>query len=262
MKRLMLTAAIMIFVSSPVFAGPWDDNFNNNATTSSLWEHVYTETDPATFTVQNDRMEWYINGKEMGEMNITYITDKYVSQWQYDLSDDVTFKVDYLYRVSNGTGTGTGMNLGVYYGSMSTGDPDFLSSIGVKYTIDPNYNNGTIFPTYNWAVAGDNITGASNFFGRADINGTGVLSINYLEDQRRLQLYGSSGPMINVTLPADVTSLGVYMEGWASGGTTIRHDAPSYFDNFTAAPEPVSCILFLTGGALLIARRRNRGQVH
>ena len=261
MKKIFLLAALIALVfciawaSRPVFAAsPWDDNFNDNVTDTNLWEHVYTDSDPATFAEKNGQLEWYINGAQMANRSITYITDKYVSKWDFDLSTDMTFKVDFSHVTS--AGNGTGMNFGVYNGDMTAGSPNYQALIGVKNSVDPAVNNGTRTSIYDWAVARNGVTGGDGWFPRTDMNGTGVLSVDFYQSNRSLQLYGSNGPRINLTLPGNVTSLGVYLEGWASGGTTINHTNPSFFDNFSAAPEPISCVLFLVGGGALLGVRR------
>ncbi len=257
-KVLALTVMIACLLgiaaaATPVCAAsPWDDNFDDNVMDTGLWEHVYLEDDPATFREQNQRLDWFVNGAQMDEGQ--YITDKYVSTWQYDLSGDMVFQVDFLHQVS--ANNGTGMNMGLYSGDVSAGDVDFQALIGFRNTVDPAVNNGTKTLTYNWAVSGDGLPGGSGWFPRTNTNGTGTLFAAYDHDLNRLQLYGSNGPKINISVPLNVTSLGVYLEGWASGGTTIVHNASSYFDNFSAAPEPVSFLLFGIGGLAMAGARR------
>lgn len=145
-------------------ASAWDDNFDDNSINTSLWQHIYIDADPATFKEQNSRLEWYVNGSKMTAGQ--YITDKYVSSWQFDLSSDMVFQVDFLHQVS--AGNGTGLNLGVYYGDMSS-TPDFQATIGVKNTVDSTINNGAKILTYNWAVSGVDIAGGSGWLPRTDL---------------------------------------------------------------------------------------------
>jgi hypothetical protein len=270
MKLFMgkVTQAIIPFIISSVFlcvsgplsrvlaASPWDDNFNDSAVNTALWQYVDVNNFQTTFKEQNARLEWYVNGSDWPAEG-RYASESFVSQWQYDLQSDFTCKVDFLHNTT--AGQGTGLNFGVYYGDKQHETPDFFAAIGAENAV----NNGTKYLRYDWQVGGKDIAGNQGNLLRYTADGTGTLYIDYIHDQGKLYLYGADNAVkIPIAIPSTVDSLGVYLEGWATGGTTIFHTSPSYFDNFTTAPEPVSMALFAAGGMLLgLARKLRRKRV-
>jgi len=227
MKKILLAATILlgVVVLPSLAMAHWaDDNFDDGILNTNLWEVFVGDPLNRTMLVeQNGRLEW-LTGYDSG-FDAYDASRNYASKWSLALSND--FELSFMGNAAGNTLQGLQFGLlGEHLGVNPVWQGRLSDSGGEDVAMYFSYNTQGDMLTFST----DNISRIS-----AHVGGLRAGGNNYL----KIYLGGYS-----------LLSLG--------GGT-------AYFDNFqinkgVVTPEPLSCTLFLLGGAALaLVRRKNRG---
>lgn len=217
---------------------------------------------------QNNRLEWN-TGSGWDDGSRAY--RRRSSKWTFDLNDDFTFDVDFLY---NYTGIREFDDGGIGIGLFNATESSYAFSIAAENwwgNWNGKYENGNTFKSSinlpedervrSWWLR-DTPTGKF----RAHYNSSNdELKFTPMEELNPNQHI----PVGEITYEGiknlGINHLGVYLEGWSDGAGLVSGVATgeAYLENFqvtkgTITPEPVSSVLFLVGGASLVALRRRK----
>lgn len=251
--RIIFVFTIMhLFVFSAWAQAGWvDDNFNDNSQNTNLWTNMIVEEDEGEakgkldFFEQNQRLEWTTAS---GWTDNSDNSCGYGSKWNFILDQDFEVKADFHYDHNAAFSSDEG---GVYFGFLNPLNPGNYAAISAR-----NHGiNGNIYSAQGLSVS-------ETTWGRELISGQLSARYSALEDQLYLSAPEGNAVIIPGFKSLGINELSVGLGGWSGGAKLNSGDA--YLDNFQVTkghitPEPLSCVLFLSGGAFLaLNRRRNR----
>lgn len=258
MKYLLVVMVLagILFVPSPARA----DFFNDGRwyMDSSQWELF--AVDPANRTSlvdRNNRLEWITTPGQTGAYEATRV---YASKWAFDLNYDFEFNVEFHYdhiatQYPNDYGT---VGTGLCYGIPLQSESSYFFATGASSDVD--YFNNPVKKFWTAKMVPGEPIEEDNW---TRTNDSGVLYAYYDSVNDELQFEAESGTTIYTGLKSELglSRLGVLFAGDSDGASLISGDA--YLQNFqlnggTMVPEPVSMVLFLSGGAVLAVRRLRR----
>lgn len=222
-------------------------------------------------TPGNDRLEWIVTSTGWtGAGDDDDVFRAKASLWQFDLSTDFEFSVDFHYDHEGTYATdAAGVMMGLYYFEGEEDEP-YTAEVGAENWVSDWHGTGLENKNVGWW--GLDLSDSSEVDGwwRRDSN-DGVLRISYNSSEDRLQLDALDrvdevleqiGSTNHFGLSDDlgVNYVGVFLGGWSEGAALASGDA--YLENFQASgtitPEPVSSVLYVIGGASLAFFRYRR----
>jgi len=272
MRKVVVFLTVVLFLTFSSSAHAfifWSDDFNDGAD-ADLWEKWFDgEEDSGCLTEAEGMLQWTPAwesgpGEQYGG---------YCLKHEIDFNNDFGFRVDFN---NSYTGAGEGADLDSALGiniSLS-GEEDFYVNISADYVGEniwneeaggASYIDGRVFSSI--LELGEDPPAAFH----VEVRGTnsGWLGMQYSATDDLLGVGAFANPEDVVPVWgqayedfADVFGdAPVYFSigGWAEGEGPLL-EGPASLDNFSGfvTPEPVSSVLFLVGGASLIAARLRR----
>jgi len=265
-KVLLMEMLIMGFLFMPTVARADFFNDGNWYMNSSQWE-LFTDDpgDRTSFVDQNNRLEWTTTpGWSDG-----YEADRsYVSKWAFDLNHDFEFAMGYHKEVyPNGKGGAVGFDLTYSSPAWKKEDSEYLVALSAANR--GGKGAGSIF----YSEFNTPQTGSNNWWNRSKADGILWARYDYSEDEIEVRALEKTGENLWETVGGSdheglrtnfgIDQLKLAFYGENHGDSMFGSEAYLYNFNVNSGsmvtPEPLSCTLFLLGGAALaLVRRKER----
>jgi len=246
---ILITAGVLLLPRGA--RADWTDDFSGTAM-SGIW---YSESAVNTGDLSQ-------NGGTAGVLNFTAggtYNDwaGYDSAFSFGLGNDFSARVDYGFDWAPGQ-QGQGAQAGILMrmtGQDGKGVSSFYGMLSTGYLADYGYYNAM---GYNdtFGAYGDGYHSAG-WFGLAYDSSEDILYAGIFSPGETTPFFGDEIEDFSGLVGCG-GSVEFSLEGWANNACVGEGQA--VLDNFNAssAPEPVSTVLFLIGGATLVARRLRR----
>lgn len=272
-KYVGMFMCIMLCCAGTAYAGFFDDG--RDYMDSGEWSE-YTQFDPTdliTITDTLNRLEFTSPGFSSDDGPFR----AYTSKWYVSLEDDFNMQVDYHFsHVGTSQDDSAGIEFGVYdfvAPLAGNAEPPRHFTFGAENDVW-NYNGQDYDRPLYFAGAETDLSndGLDVETSSRRLATDGVFNITYDKAQDHLWMAAFEyDALIGANMPASVfeynnlselgiDKMGVVLAGWTDGAELTSGEA--YFSNLqvytgtpVVTPEPISSVLFLVGGAGLIARR-------
>jgi len=267
-KRIVVGLVLLSFLMIPGIArADFFDSSEDWYMDSSWWAQVEDEK-PSGVTLAlvdlNDRLEWNVSGTWPGNPDEEAFS-VYGSGWQFDLEHDFDFTVDYRYDHEGATEAG--VITGLYYFPGGSFDP-YTAEIGAENWWDGAANSNIYCAESDFPTSETESDWARSYndgrFSASYISATDILTLEAFDWNGAAFVSTGSAAYAGIKVTDGVPYLGAIVGGWSEGANLASGNA--YLKDFkvnggTMTPEPVSSVLFLVGGASLVAARLRKRRI-